>query len=228
MSQRPDRFDFGAMAETYDSWYGTRRGRTYDVLEKRSVLRALPAWRDGARLLDVGCGTGHWSAFFSARGFQVTGVDIAPAMIAVARGKRIARASFRVADAHSLPFKDREFGVTAAVTTLEFVRDAEAVVREMARCTRSPGGVVLLGLLNSLAPINAERKASGAAPYARARFFSPAEVETLLAPYGEPRVTVSAFVPRARAALPFALLTDLAGRLLRSRRGAFIVGRVVL
>jgi 2-polyprenyl-3-methyl-5-hydroxy-6-metoxy-1,4-benzoquinol methylase len=45
----------------------------------------LPAAAPGKKLLDVGCGTGHWSAYFARRGFDVTGVDIAPDMIEVAR-----------------------------------------------------------------------------------------------------------------------------------------------
>ncbi len=188
----------------------------------------LPRPAPGLRLLDVGCGTGHWSAFFGVRGFKVTGVDIAPEMVAVARKRRIADAAFRLADAHSLPFADGQFDVTAAITTLECVRDAEAVVQEMVRCTRRPGGYMMLGVLNALAALNAERKAAGAPPYAAARLFSPEEVKALLAPYGEPRVAVAAFVPRIATALSLAPLTDFAGRFLRSRRGAFIVGMVAL
>jgi len=226
--QPGSRCDFGRMAETYDRWYETRIGKLYDTLEKRAVEKMLPPPAPGARLLDVGCGTGHWSAFFSARGFEVTGVDIAPEMIAVAKKKRIANAVFQVADAHSLPFTDKEFDVSAAITTLEFVRDADAVLRQMARCTRRPGGVILAGILNSLAQINVRRKAAGKPPYANARFFSPTEVKSMLAVYGEPRITVAAFGPRVASALPLAPLTELVGRLLGCRGGAFIVGRVML
>jgi len=219
------RFDFGPIAESYDRWYEMPVGRVYDALEKRAVARALPRPRPGARLLDVGSGTGHWSSFFSAHGFAVTGVDIAPEMVAVARGKRMANASFRVADAHALPFEEGQFDVTAAITTLEFVRDAEAVVREMARCTTNPGGALLLGVLNARATVNTERQEAGTPPYGDARLFSPGEVEALLAPHGDVRVDVTTFVPRRTPALFLAPLTDLLGRLRRSRHGAFIVGR---
>jgi len=226
--QPGSRFDFGSIAETYDRWYETRKGRAYDALEKRAIEKMLPRPAPGLRLLDVGCGTGHWSAFFGILGFKVTGVDVAPEMVAVARKRRIADAAFRVADAHYLPFGDGQFDLAAAITTLEFVRDAEAVVREMVRCTRRPEGFILLGVLNALAALNADRKAAGAPLYAAARFFSPEEVKAMLAPYGKPRVAVAAFVPRIAAALSLAPLTDFAGRFLHSRRGAFIVGRVAL
>jgi SAM-dependent methyltransferase len=222
------RFDFGATAETYDRWYETRKGQVYDVLEKRLVKAMLPRPLRGLRLLDVGCGTGHWSAFFAENGCEVTGVDVAPEMIAAASRKRVAGAAFRVADAHALPFVEGAFDLVASITTLEFVADPEAALAEMVRCARRPGGHVLVGVLNSLAPINAARKANGKPPYADARFFSPGEVKGLLAPYGEARVAVGAFVSRGPAALRLAPLTDRIGRILRGRRGAFIVGRVVL
>ena len=111
-------FDFGMIADSYDRWYQTPLGRAYDLLEKRAVARMLPRAAPDARLLDLGCGTGHWSAFFATLGFKVTGMDIAPEMIAAARAKHIAGASFDVADAHKLPFDDGEFDVATAITTL--------------------------------------------------------------------------------------------------------------
>ena len=226
MSQEPGGFGFGGMADSYDEWYKTRPGRAYDALEKRAVQRMLPDPMNGNRLLDVGCGTGHWSAFFGERGFTVTGVDISPEMIAVARKKRIANVSYEIADAHALPFDEGRFDVAAAITTLEFVRDAEAVVREMARCARCPGGVLLVGALNALAGVNRRRKAAASPHYADARFLSPAELKAILAPYGMARVMATAFVPRATWALPLAPLTDLVGRVLHSPYGAFVVGAV--
>jgi len=228
MSQQPAVFDFDAMADSYDEWYETRLGRMYDALEKKAVAGMLPNPRSGDRLLDVGCGTGHWSAFFSLQGFRVTGVDVSPRMIAVAREKRIPNARFEIADAHAPPFEDGQFGVVAAVTTLEFVSDAEAVVREMARCARRPGGVILVGALNALAGVNIRRKAEGQPPYAHARFFSPAQLRALLVPYGKAEAAVTTFVPHAAWALPLAPIVEFAARALRSRRGAFVVGKVIL
>ncbi len=219
--------DFGAKARSYDAWYRTPTGRMYDALEKRAVARALPTHNRGAKLLDAGCGTGHWSAFFAAQGFAVTGVDVSREMVDVATEKRISGASFQIADVHALPFDDEAFDVSVAITTLEFVRDARTALGELARCTRRAGGVVLVGVLNALAAINRERKSGGSSTYAAARFYRPEEVHALLAPYGAPRVTVAGFVPRSKAVLPLAGLWDVLGRLSRSRRGAFIVGSVV-
>lgn len=228
MSEHPSRFDFSSIANSYDAWYETALGRVCDVLEKRAVQRMLPRPKNGARLLDVGCGTGHWARFFSDLGFRVTGIDCSPAMVHVASAKEIPNASFEVADAHVLPLGDHSFDVAAAITTLEFGHSPTVVVREMVRCTRRPGGVVLLGVLNPLCDLNRIRKATGKPPYSSARLFSPNEVQAMLYPYGDVRVATTTFVPRSTWLLPLARLTDAVSRLLRLRHGAFVVGRAVL
>lgn len=228
MAERPSTFDFDAKAECYDRWYATPHGAMYDRLEKRAVAGLLPTDGPTGALLEVGCGTGHWSRFFSRQGFDVTGVDVSPATIRIAREKAIPRALFAIADAHRLPFDSQRFDVAAAITTLEFVRDAEAVVREMVRCTKRPGGLVLVGVLNALARVNRRRKATGKPTYAHARFFSPREVASLLAHYGRPRVTSTGFVPRARRLLGLAPLTNAIGRVFHLPYGVFVAGRVEL
>ena len=47
------------------------------------IMRLLPP--PPARILDLGCGGGWTSIFYARLGYQVTGQDIAPDMIAVAR-----------------------------------------------------------------------------------------------------------------------------------------------
>jgi ubiquinone/menaquinone biosynthesis C-methylase UbiE len=105
------RFDFGKIAHRYDAWYQTPRGAMYDRLEKRAIDRLLPSASTGDRLLEMGCGTGHFSEHFASKGFEIRGVDISESMIAVARRKNIKGAKFEVADAEHLPFADHLPGV---------------------------------------------------------------------------------------------------------------------
>jgi ubiquinone/menaquinone biosynthesis C-methylase UbiE len=147
-------------------------------------------------------------------------------MIHIAREKGISGASFLVADAHQLPFASGRFAVTVAITTLEFVRDQGAVLREMVRCTRRPGGLLLVGVLNARAPINRRRRAAGKPTYREARFFSPGELKMLLTRFGKARVRAVALVPRARWLLPLAPVTDVCGRWLHLPYRALLVGSV--
>jgi 2-polyprenyl-3-methyl-5-hydroxy-6-metoxy-1,4-benzoquinol methylase len=50
-------------------------------------LLTLYPFLPGARILDVGCGTGRHSIAFAKRGFRVTGLDLSPGMLEVARAK---------------------------------------------------------------------------------------------------------------------------------------------
>jgi len=221
-------FNFDPLAKTYDRWYDTAEGAMYDRLEKQAVSELLLKNVNGKKLLDVGCGTGHWSNFFSQLGFTVTGVDISLEMIRVADKKNVRKASFMVADAHHLPFEDGAFDVSVAITTLEFVRNPAGVIHEMARCTRHSNGKLILGVLNYCAGINRNRKMKDNQPYSNAQFFSPRQLGNMLKLYGEPKVFSTAFVPSTNYLLFLAPILNKIGRLLYLPTGALNVGSVKL
>ncbi|MBI1848160.1 MAG: methyltransferase domain-containing protein [Candidatus Rokubacteria bacterium] len=115
---------------------------------RRRFLRFVPV-RPGARVLEVGCGTGvvlrDLAALAGRRG-EVEGVDASRRVVAAAR--RLCRAAPRsapirvhVADARALPWAEGRFDAAVAVTLILHVTDPVAVVREMARVVR-PGGRV--------------------------------------------------------------------------------------
>lgn len=219
-------FDFGPMGGEYDRWYETTAGKTHDEQQKSEVLKLLPRVNAGDQLLDVGCGTGHWSRFFAEQGFAVIGLDISPEMIAVARSHDTPNCRFRVADACHLPFADVSFDVVAAMATLEFVSDRQAALAEMFRCLK-PGSSVLLGTLNRLAPINRHRVAKGKEPYASARMFAPNELRDLLVSFGHVRMRVTA---ERAGSWQSRTWKDMAERpsFKQQRTGAFIVAEVRL
>jgi len=225
---KSSRFDFDAVADKYDKWYETTEGAMYDYLEKKVVSRYLRQNAQGRKLLEVGCGTGHWSKFFSDNGFAVTGVDVSERMIKTAQSKNIANTSFQIADGHSLPFGDNSFDVTAAITTLEFAGNAELVLQEMARCTRKPSGQLLVGVLNVLAGLNHNRQENPESLYAKARLFSPGQLKKLLGKYGKTKVCTVGFIPRWKRLLPLSPFIDAVGRFLHLPYGVFIAGQVRL
>jgi len=224
----PPRFDFGRIAHRYDAWYRTPRGRMYDRLERAAVDRLLPPASEGGKLLEIGCGTGHWSEYFAGKGFAVTGVDISERMIAVTRQRNIAGGTFGVADAERLPFPDGSFDVVAAITVLEFTADPARVVSEMTRCVKKTGGMVILGVLNRLSGYNRSRTRRAASMYASATLFSPADLRALLTPSAESTILVAGFVPEWGFLVWLSPLLERFGRLTGNKHGAFLAAKVVL
>lgn len=116
----------------------------------RAGYVAARATLSGARVLDVGCGGGLLCEAFAHAGAQVTGVDLAPSMIEVARlhaaesGLRIA---YRVTDAAALIGVDEPFDVVCCMEMLEHVPDPGTVLAQLAQLTR-PGGHVFVSTLN--------------------------------------------------------------------------------
>jgi SAM-dependent methyltransferase len=196
-------FDFGPMAREYDRWYDTPTGRAHDRVQKADVLSLLRPAQRGDRLLDVGCGTGHWSRFFASLGYAVVGVDVSREMIDAARGRPAPGCAFEPADACALPFEEGSFDVVAALAVAAFVSDLPGMLEEMFRCAR-PGGSVLIGALNRLAPINRRRLAEGEQPYVSGRLLAPGELRELLKPFGPVRMVASRVTTadRARRAQP--------------------------
>ena len=102
--------------------------------------------RAGERILDIGTGTG-WAARLAARrGAHVTGVDIAPGMLAAAESLSAGLdplPNFQRAAVESLPFEDNSFDGVISTYGVIFSSDPSKAVAEMARVLR-PGGRLAL------------------------------------------------------------------------------------
>jgi SAM-dependent methyltransferase len=111
----------------------------------------------GRRVLEVGCGAGTDLVRFARGGAIVTGVDLAPSSIALAR-KNFAlegrRAELLVADGEALPFADRSFDLVYAHGVVQYTTDDRALVRECRRVLK-PGGVAVFQVYNRISWLNA-------------------------------------------------------------------------
>ena len=167
--------------EQYEAWYATARGAWIGDIEYR-LLDELLTPHSGETVLDVGCGTGHFTRCFSdsaAAGWTVgADIDLAAARFAAARGK----AAYLVADGDCLPFADRSFDLVISVTALCFMRDARRALMEMLRVARRR---VALGLLNRHSLLwFAKGRDGGRGAYRGAHWHTRREVEHLFA--GQP------------------------------------------
>lgn len=100
-----------------------------------------------SRVLDVGCGTGFLAFLFAEVGHAVTGIDLAPEMIAIARQKAEVQgvpAQFRVGDAERVEESTCSFDVVVARHLLWTLPDPARAVREWLRVLRPGGRLVLI------------------------------------------------------------------------------------
>ena len=73
------------VAAHYEAWYETLEGQRADGLEKGVLCWLLPGFPRAGSVLEVGCGTGHFSRWLRCHGLATVGLDLSPAMLAEAR-----------------------------------------------------------------------------------------------------------------------------------------------
>jgi SAM-dependent methyltransferase len=96
----------------------------------------------GKRLLDVACGTGKSFLPMLPRGWQVTGCDISPAMLALAEEKADDSVELSVADMRELPVLgefDLVWALDDAINYLLSLEELEAALRGMRENLASTG-----------------------------------------------------------------------------------------
>jgi SAM-dependent methyltransferase len=221
-------FNFDTIAQYYDAWYDDPVGKVYDIQEKSAMAKLLPPASPGASLLEVGSGTGHWSAWFTERGYHVTGIDISPEMTRRAESRKVPGARFMVGDFLAAPIEER-FDVVAAVTSLEFIPDYKAAIEKMHSLLR-PGGLLIVGVLNRRSWLGLARKIKGAKDpvFHSAHFFTTGEAGKLLRPYGKPSIIGSTFALPYKAMLPAAGALESIGSTICPCLGNFIAGSVTV
>ena len=142
-------FSFDDFPKSYQ--YESRRQKAATML---AVLKAELGSRplSGIEVLDVGCATGLVARFLSQSVRSVTGIDVLPESIAIAKkenpGPNIRYLDF---DGKKMPFSDAAFDAAVLNHVLAYVPLAGQTdfVAEIFRVLR-PGGLLYLGHANSL------------------------------------------------------------------------------
>ncbi|MEQ9824844.1 MAG: class I SAM-dependent methyltransferase [Puniceicoccaceae bacterium] len=101
-----------------------------------------PQFNGGKRALEVGCGRGSLSCYFSDAGFDCTLVDLSPKVIEIAKSIFAANdlsATFQVADVCALPFEDASFDVLYSIGLMEHFESIEKPLSEQVRVLASGG-----------------------------------------------------------------------------------------
>ncbi len=115
-----------ARAERHDPYWAYRH----------AFFEILPS--TPAKALEVGCGEGRVCRDLRSRGYDVTGLDLAPTLVEAARDAD-PRGTYVVGDAAALPFDDGLFDLVVSYNSLIDVEDMPAAVAEAGRVLRFGG-----------------------------------------------------------------------------------------
>jgi ubiquinone/menaquinone biosynthesis C-methylase UbiE len=129
------------MATVYDQLFSQLLDGFY-----ARIARGLAAMMSSGEVLDVGCGPGRLAIHLAwqAPSLTVTGIDISPEMIELARRRAEAsglsdRVHFQVADAAALPFPDHQFDRVVSTLSLHHWTEPVRGLAEIRRVLKPTG-----------------------------------------------------------------------------------------
>lgn len=142
---------FDAKAQAWDDYTHTPIGRLREELTLRYLSRHLPDGDRAPVALDAGGGTGGLAIALARRGFRVCLLDLAPAMLDLARSRArpddpIEYTCAPVEDVDRL-FAPGSFDLVVCHTLIEYVTDPGATIRRLANVL-NPGGTFSLEFVN--------------------------------------------------------------------------------
>jgi ubiquinone/menaquinone biosynthesis C-methylase UbiE len=181
---------WGKRAAHFDTDFGHSIRTPAERVAWDRVFGLALGGRQGLSALDIGCGTGFLSLELASRGHEVTGIDFAPEMLALAKEKATAAGAavrFEEADAENLPFPTDSFDLVMTRHVLWTLPHPEAAIEEWIRVLRPGGRLAVIDGHSLVAPgeeqVYSARRSAEYAPISdRLPFLmgkSPEDIEAL-------------------------------------------------
>jgi ubiquinone/menaquinone biosynthesis C-methylase UbiE len=166
--------------------YERERGHGYHQMIDDLELEVTAPYARGARVLELGCGTGLILARVAEVADKAVGIDLSEGMAQHARERGL---DVHIGSVCDLPFDADEFDLTYSFKVLAHVPDIGTALREAARVTR-PGGHLLLEFYNPWSLRYLAKKVAGPQPIGDdrteadipTRWDSPRAIQKLLPP----------------------------------------------
>jgi SAM-dependent methyltransferase len=127
--------DYDAVSRVYD----VSRAAKIEMVAK--LVRLLHVDKNSA-LLDLGCGTGNYTAAMQQKAKSVFGIDLSKGMIEQAKAK-FPEIEFICGDVSDLPFDSETFNGVFAIQVLHHVKNKEIFLKEAHRVLRKGGHIAI-------------------------------------------------------------------------------------
>lgn len=109
-----------------------------------NVLRLLEI-KKGETLLDLGCGQGFFAREFFKVGAVVSGIDLSPKLISIAKEKSPREIKFGVSSADKLPFfPDGSFDMAVCILAIQNMKNVSGVFEESFRVLKNGGRMLII------------------------------------------------------------------------------------
>lgn len=126
----------------------TRGHKNHYIAQLRDqvILSALP--QENIQLLDFGCGSGNLSRSLASEQRKITGIDISPELLDLARKQNdVHHSRFVLYDGAALPFPDQSFDVAVSYVVLNHIVDDSRLtdtIREIRRVLKDSGRLICI------------------------------------------------------------------------------------
>jgi len=132
--------------KTYDKVAGAYAREFFDDgIDLKHLDKFLLLLPKRAKILDVGCGPGNYTAYMMEKGFDVEGIDLSQGMLKVAK-RLVTKGKFRLMDMRKLKYRSRLFDGLCVAYSLYHIelKQVPKTLKELHRVLKSKGLIILM------------------------------------------------------------------------------------
>lgn len=134
---------WGHVADWYHQHVDENTDTFHEQVIKPNLLQVLGNVK-GKHIIDVACGEGFFSRALAGEGALVTGIDIAPELIELAKKAGPTDIRYLVASADRIPLPDSSFDSALCVLALQNIERLSATLAQVSKLLKSGGEFVIV------------------------------------------------------------------------------------